>query len=168
MKNLHRIIWTEKLGEGNHKEILSKELQTKTFREIAKDLDISATSVSRYCNKLKIKSPRRYNKINWEKKLFPFPGYDIKEKLKNLHKKYGFWEIVDLLNISSCTVQRKFFMEKIYKPRRRVSSHSRYDYLSELNAWKATSEGKEFTFKHSNFMKRQKELKTIDRGIMKS
>ena len=152
------IDWTEKLGRGGHKKILSKRLQGESFKKIAENLGVSAGAVQHYCIKVGVKSQRYQTGINWEEKLLSYPGGTIPEKLKNLHKKCSFQKMAELLGIGSHTIRRKLVRERAYTPQKKAH-RVKYDYLQELNEWKLTQEGQEFMAENIEFEQQQRETR---------
>ena len=155
----YNINWTEKLGPDiNHKKVLAKRLQTETFKKIAEELHVSAGSVQHYCKRLGIET-RRYNLwVNWEEKLKSYPGGTTREKLKNLHHECSFQKMGELLGIGSHSIRREMVKERVYIPQKNAH-RVHYNYLQELNEWKSTKEGKEFSAEHPEFEQQQRETR---------
>lgn len=87
--------------------------------------------------------PLDCDKINWEEKFRSYPGNTIKEKLTLLKTKYSNKELSLMLGVSISVIQ---YLERRFFGRIKLKKHRnpQYNYLSELNTWKKTPEGKAF------------------------
>jgi hypothetical protein len=148
MKRSRKIDWTAVLGTENHKKAIERLLKKKGFAELGRELNIHEDAIRSLVRRLKAKNNLKRggnNRINWEAKLKPYPGKDIREKALNLQRQYKTSELSQMLGVAVSTIHIFFHntIPEVYKDQspQKKRKYEHEDYLKKLRAFMATPEG---------------------------
>ena len=141
--------WTAVLRTANHKPCITEKLSTGiSIYRYARKLGIRPNSLHLYVKKLGIPYKPKQVKIDWNKKLLPFPGKTLLEKYQGLREARTMKKLAAMMGVTTDTLYRLEARLKLEERSKRdgpVTCNSRcINYLAELNKWKLTFEGQSF------------------------